>query len=163
MWTVYVLIFWQGLNIVMWADTGDGGRCLETSGEPDDNSPPLPTRAWPQSPPWNIGSSEMWDQGGKIYDSKCVAWVRAQTAPSHDQNRSPKFSPMIRRRRRGLYLECETCAFHHSEGGEAQKVRLSGGEVADTNLLAVAVLFLLGAAWYLVVDAWYLLVGLSVE
>ena len=63
---------------------------------------------------------------------------------------------MIRRRRRGLYLECETRAFHHSEGGEAQKARLSGGEVADANLLAVAVLLLLGAAWYLIVGAWYL-------
>ena len=31
--------------------------------------------------------------------------------------------------------------------------------MADANLLAVAVLFLLGAAWYLVVGAWYLVVG----
>ena len=30
--------------------------------------------------------------------------------------------------------------------------------MADANLLAVVVLFLLGAAWYLVVGAWYLLV-----
>ena len=52
----------------------------------------------------------------------------------------------------------ETRAFQHSEGGEGQKARLSGGEVADANLLAVAVLFLLGAAWYLVVGARYLLV-----
>ena len=37
---------------------------------------------------------------------------------------------------------------------EAQKARLSGGEVADANLLAVAVLFLLGGAWYLVVGTW---------
>ena len=63
-----------------------------------------------------------------------------------------------KKKKRLVYLECETRAFHHSKGGEAQKAQLSGGEVADANLLAVAVLFLLGGAWYLVVDAWRLLV-----
>ena len=51
------------------------------------------------------------------------------------------------KKKKRLVSRVETRAFHHSEGGEAQKARLSGGEVADANLLAVAVLLLLGAAW----------------